>query len=312
MLQTLLEQTLNLTIFAIILRMTVPILLAALGGLISDLAGVVNIGLEGLMLISSFTSIAVSGATENWLFGVLAGTATAVLLSILMGVFSLNLGVDIIITGFVVNIFGSGITVFLMKTLFDTTGNYSPEKLDKIPVIELEFLKDVPVIGKLLAGHSLFVWVSLLAVVFVFYLLYRTPYGGHLRAVGEAPDAAKSLGISVIGIKYSALIWSGVFAGLAGSYFSMGMTSMFVKDMTAGTGFLALAVVMFGNRKPIGVLIGSLLFGLASAISIIVETVPGSPIPSQFVKMIPYVVTVIALIVYSIRNRKKLLSLSSS
>jgi general nucleoside transport system permease protein len=311
MVETLIEQTLNLTIIAIILRMTVPILLAALGGLLTELAGVVNIGLEGQMLIAAFTSIVAADTTGNWIIGVLAGIAATSLISLLMGFFSLNLEVDIIITGFVVNIFGSGITVFLMGMLFGTTGNYSPKNLNKIPVVNIPFLDNVPVLGKLLNNHSLFVWISLFAVVFVFYLLYRTPYGYHLRAVGEEPDAAKSLGISVMKIKYSALLWSGVFTGLAGAYFSMGMTNMFVKDMTAGTGFLALAVVMFGNRNPIGILIGSLLFGLASAIAIIVETIPESPVPSQFIKMIPYLVTVIALIVYAVRNKRKLISINN-
>lgn len=311
MFQSILEQTLNLTIFVIVLRMTVPILLSALGGLITDLAGVVNIGLEGQMLISAFTSIAVAGATGNWMVGVLAGIAAAMFISFLMGVFSLNLGVDIIITGFVVNAFGSSMTIFLMGLLFDTVGNYSPENLSKIPTVHIPFMKDIPYIGTLFSGHSLFVWVSLVAVLFVYYLLYRTAYGSHLRAVGESPAAANSLGISVMRIKYSALLWSGVFTGLAGAYFSIGMTSMFVKDMTAGTGFLALAVVMFGNRKPMGILIGSIIFGFASAIAIIVETIPNSPVPSQFIKMIPYVVTVLALVIYALRKKNKQLSLSN-
>lgn len=311
MFQSILEQTLNLTIFMIVLRMTVPILLSALGGLITDLAGVVNIGLEGQMLISAFTSIAVAGATGNWMMGVLAGIAAAMCISFLMGVFSLNLGVDIIITGFVVNAFGSSMTIFLMGLLFDTVGNYSPENLSKIPTINIPFIQDIPYIGTLFSGHSLFVWVSLVAVLFVYYLLYRTPYGSHLRAVGESPAAANSLGISVMRIKYSALLWSGVFTGLAGAYFSIGMTSMFVKDMTAGTGFLALAVVMFGNRNPIGILIGSVIFGFASAIAIIVETIPNSSVPSQFIKMIPYVVTVVALVIYALRKKNKQLSLSN-
>lgn len=311
MFQSILEQTLNLTIFVIVLRMTVPILLSALGGLITDLAGVVNIGLEGQMLISAFTSIAVAGATGNWMVGVLAGIAAAMFISFLMGVFSLNLGVDIIITGFVVNAFGSSMTIFLMGLLFDTVGNYSPENLSKIPTVHIPFMKDIPYIGTLFSGHSLFVWVSLVAVLFVYYLLYRTAYGSHLRAVGESPAAANSLGISVMRIKYSALLWSGVFTGLAGAYFSIGMTSMFVKDMTAGTGFLALAVVMFGNRKPMGILIGSIIFGFASAIAIIVETIPNSPVPSQFIKMIPYVVTVLALVIYALRKKNKQLSLTN-
>ena len=310
MFQTILEQTLNLTIFVIVLRMTVPILLAALGGLLTDLAGVVNIGLEGQMLISAFTSIVIAGATGNWLLGVLAGIAATVFISFLMGVFSLNLGVDIIITGFVVNALGSSLTIFLMGLLFNTVGNYSPDNLSKIPTIQIPFIDEIPYVGTLLSGHSLFVWVSLFAVLFVFYLLYRTPYGFHLRAVGESPEAANSLGISVLKIKYSALLWSGVFTGLAGAYYSIGMTSMFVKDMTAGTGFLALAVVMFGNRNPIGILIGSLIFGFASAIAIIVETVPNSPIPSQFIKMIPYIVTVIALVIYALRKKNKMTALT--
>ncbi|MGV3488173.1 MAG: ABC transporter permease [Tuberibacillus sp.] len=305
MLQNLLEQTVNLTIIAILLRVTTPILLAALGGLISDLAGIVNIGLEGLMLISAFTSIAVCSATGSWVIGVVAGVAATMLISYLMGVVSLKLDVDIIITGFAVNIFGSGVTVFLMGMIYGVTGNFSPTHLNGIPNIVIPGVKDIPYLGTLLSGHNLMVWIALIAVVFVFYLLYRTPYGSNLRAVGEAPEAAKSLGIRVNRVKYSALLWSGVFAGLAGAYLSMGMTSMFVKDMTAGTGFLALAVVMFGNRNPIGILIGSLIFGLASTITTLVETTSNNHVPSQFLKMIPYIVTIIALVVYALRRRKK-------
>lgn len=309
MLQNLLDQTLNLTIIVILLRVTAPILLAALGGLISELAGVVNIGLEGLMLISAFTAIAVGSATGSWIFGVLAAVAASMLIAFLMGVFSMKMKVDIIITGFAINIFGSGFTIFLMGTIYGMTGNFSPANLQKIPAVTIPGIKDIPLLGTLLSGHNLMVWVALLSVAFVYFLLYRTPYGTHLRAVGEAPTAAESLGISVTKIKYSALVWSGFFAGLAGSYFSMGMTSMFVKDMTAGTGFLALAVVMFGRKKPLGVLFGSLLFGLASTITTLVETTPGASVPSQFVKMIPYVVTVIALIFYAVKNRKRQLAM---
>jgi simple sugar transport system permease protein len=310
MLSNLWGQIIDLTIIAIILRVTVPILLSALGGLISDLAGVVNIGLEGLMLISAFTSIAVGSVTNSWLVGVLAGVAATVLISLAMGFFSLKMKVDIIIAGFAVNIFGSGFTIFMLNTVFGLTGNYNPEHLNKIPVIRIPFIDDIPLLGNLLSGHNLMVWIALLAVLFSFVLIYRTPYGVHLRSVGEAPDAARSLGIHVERIQYSALAWSGLFAGLAGAYFSMGLTSMFVKDMTAGTGFLGLAVVLFGNRNPIGVLLGSLLFGLANAITTLVETAPGAHIPSQFIKMIPYLVTVLALVIFAIRQKRKNLALS--
>jgi ABC-type uncharacterized transport system permease subunit len=310
MLVNLWERIIDLTLIVILLRVMVPILLAALGGLISDLAGVVNIGLEGLMLISAFASIAAGSAADSWIVGVMAGVLSSVMVSYAMGFFALKLKVDIIIAGFAVNIFGSGFTIFMMSTIYGLTGNYNPVNLDKIPDITIPFIHDVPLLGKLLSGHSLMVWVAFFAVIFCCYLIYRTPYGVHLRSVGEAPDAAESLGIRANRMKYSALVWSGVFAGLAGSYLSMGMTSMFVKDMTAGTGFLALAVVLFGNRNPVGVLMGSIVFGLASAVTTLVETTPGSTVPSQFIKMIPYIVTIVALVVFAIRNKRKKLTIA--
>ncbi|CAM3386930.1 ABC transporter permease [Marinicrinis lubricantis] len=298
-------QIADLTIIYVLLRSMTPILLASLGGLISDVTGVTNIGLEGLMLISAFTSISVSSVTDNWALGVVSGVLICMLISYAMGFFHLKMKVDIIITGFAINIFGSGITIFLMSKIFNVTGSYNPTNLSKIPTIHIPVVEDIPYLGKLLSGHSLMVWIALLSVVFCFYMLYRTPYGVHLRAIGEAPESAKSVGIRVRRLQYSAFAWSGVFVGLSGAFLSMGMTSMFVKDMTAGTGFLALAVVLLGNRNPIGILIGSFIFGLAKTFETLLQTIPDSPIPSQFVQIVPYVVTIIALIIFAIRKQRK-------
>ncbi|WP_254450190.1 ABC transporter permease [Cohnella herbarum] len=308
--QTIWNQIIDLSLIAVLFRVMTPILLAALGGLISDIGGAINIGLEGLMLLSAFTSIAVGSSTGNWALGVLAGVGVSMLVSYGMGFFSLKMKVDIIITGFAVNIFGSGFTIFLMSKIFGVTGNYSPSKAAPIPTVNIPFLEDVPVLGKLLSGHSLMVWIAFLSVVFCMVLIYKTPYGVHLRSVGEAPQAAQSLGIPVKRIQYSALAWSGVFAGLAGAFMSNGLTNMFVKDMTGGTGFLALAVVLLGNRNPIGILLGSLIFGLASALATIVQTVPDAPIPSQFIQMIPYVVTIAALVFFAMRQKRKLATIA--
>jgi general nucleoside transport system permease protein len=303
--QTIWSQIMDLTLVAVLLRFMTPILLTALGGLISDIGGVINIGLEGLMLISAFTSIAVGSGTGSWVLGVLAGTAASVLVCYGMGFFAIRLKVDIVIAGFAVNIFGSGITVFLMSKIYGLTGNYNPTGAPKIPLVNIPFVQDVPVLGKLLSGHSLMVWIAFVSVMFCVVLIYRTPYGVHLRAVGEAPHAARSLGIPVERLQYSALAWSGVFSGLAGAFLSNGLTNMFVKDMTAGTGFLALAVVLLGNRNPVGILVGSLIFGLASALTTIVQTIPGSPVPSQFIQMIPYAVTIGALVFFALRNQRR-------
>lgn len=298
-------QITELTIVVVTLRLMTPILLSALGGLISDIAGIINIGLEGLMLVSAFTSIAVAATMGNWVLGVLAGVISSILICYCMGFFSIKMKVDIIITGFAVNIFCSGVTIFLMKKIFGATGNFTPKKPYNIPNIRIPLIEDVPILGKLLSGHNLIVWISILSVAFCVFLIYRTPYGVHLRAVGEAPDAAKSLGISINRIHYSALAWSGLFAGLAGSFLSMGMTSMFVKDMTSGTGFLALAVVLLGNRNPLGILFGSIIFGFANAVATIIQTIPGNVISSQFIQMIPYVITIIAIVVFGIKSKKK-------
>ncbi|MEH7223237.1 ABC transporter permease [Bacillus sp. JJ1566] len=305
---SILEQIVDLSIIAIILRATTPILLASLGGLISDITGVTNIGLEGLLLISAFTSIAVSSVTGVWYVGVLAGVLICVLISLLMGVFHLKMDVNIIITGFAINLVGSAGTIFMMSKLFNVTGSYNPTNLDRIPTVNIPFIKDIPLLGNLLSGHNLMVWIALLSVVFVFIVLYKTPYGVHLRAIGESPQAANSLGISVRRLQYSAFAWSGVFVGLGGAFLSMGMTGMFVKDMTAGTGFLALAVVLLGNRNPIGVLIGSLVFGTAKAFETILQTVPNSPIPSQFVQVMPYIVTILALVIYAVQRKGRVVN----
>lgn len=299
------------TIFIVFLRSMTPILLAALGGLISDVTGVTNIGLEGLMLISAFSSIAVGSLSDSWIIGVVTGVLVSMIISYIMGFFHLKMKVNIIITGFAINIFGAGVTVFLMKNVFDVTGSYNPDNLKTIPDVHIPFIQEIPFIGPLLNGHSLMVWIGLISVVFCYYMLYKTPYGVHLRSIGEAPESAASLGIAVRKLKYSAFVWSGVFVGLAGSFMSMGMTSMFVKDMTAGTGFLALAVVLLGNRNPIGILIGSAIFGLSKTIETLLQTIPNSPIPSQFAQVFPYVVTILALMFFALRSRKTKSNLDS-
>lgn len=298
------EQVFSLTMIALILRATTPILLAALGGLISDITGVTNIGLEGLLLISAFTSISVSSVTGNWVLGVVSGVLACIVISIGMGFVHLKMDVDIIITGFAVNLIGSAATVFLMARFFGVAGSYNPSDLSKIPNVNIPIIRDVPFLGPLLSGHNLMVWVALASVVFCFIMLYRTPYGVHLRAVGETKETVQSVGINATWLQYSAFMWSGFFVGLGGAFISMGMTSMFIKDMTAGLGFLALAVVLLGNRNPIGVFVGSFIFGTAKALETVIQTIPNSPIPSQLVQIIPYVITIIALVAYAMRKKK--------
>lgn len=278
-----------------------PILLAATGGLLGEASGLVNVGLEGLMLVSAFFAVVTSAATGSAWLGLLAGVASALLLSAAFGYFTLNLEADPIISGFALNILASGLTVFLMSTWFGDKGSYSPPGVAPLPQLELPWLAAVPVIGPVLAGHNVLVYIGLASVFVIHWLLYRTPFGLRLRAVGEHQEAAASVGINVKRMRYIAVLMTGLFTGLAGANLSLGYLNMFVRDMTAGRGFIALAAIRFGGMTPIGTLLASLFFGFTEAAA---NRLQAFNLPSHLMLMIPYLFTVIAAIIYAIRRRK--------
>lgn len=295
----------NVTIIISILRYMTPILLSSIGGLMSDISGVLNIGLEGLMLIGAFFAIMSNALTESWIIGILVAVIVCVVVSMTMGYCSMKLKVDILVAGFAVNVLGSGITILLMKKILNVTGNYLPNNLNNIPTINLPIIKNIYLLDQLFNGHSLMVWVSVIAIILCFIILYYTPYGIHIRATGENPEATEANGISVTFMRYTALMWAGAFCGLAGAYLSTGITSMFVRDMTGGMGFLSLAVVFFANKNPKLILVGSIFFGLISTVSTLIQITPDSKIPSQFIEVIPYIGTIMSLLVVAIRKKYK-------
>ena len=303
---------------AAIIRISTPLLLPALGGLIADLGGVVNIALEGQMLVAAFAGVAASAYAPQWvpglpawayaLIGGGAGIGAALVLAWIIAFFHLELGTDLILTGLAANILAAGVTVFLMFALTGDKGSTSQLASLAMPVLPIPFVNRIPVVGTLLngengTGYNLLSYLALLLVPAVSLFLYRTRLGVHLRAAGENPAAAQSAGIDARRVRYLALYLSSILAALGGLYLSMGYLTIFQANMTAGRGFIALAVVNLGNRRPLGVLVAALIFGAATALGAQLGTLD---VPAQYIEMIPPVLTILALVIYQLRRRARL------
>ncbi len=291
-------------LFAVI-RITAPILFAALGAVIAEKAGVTNIGLEGTMMISALFGVLISYWTQSWLLGVIGATVVGILLGLMMGFFALKLKTDIILSGIAVNMLGGGGTIFLLYMFTGMRGNtgalVTPNIL--IPTVNIPLIKDIPVLGQILSGHAILTYIAFLFVLLMWLLLYKTPLGLNIRAVGENPNAASSVGVSVLKIKYIAIAISGALAGLGGAFMSMYYSQGWNSGMVAGRGFIALAAQAMGRGEPVGAMLSSLLFGLAQALRTKVSGLQG--VSSYLVSLIPYVVTVIGLVIYAASTLKK-------
>ncbi len=296
--------------------MTTPILLPSLGALISDRAGVINIGLEGIMLIAAFTGVVFSAYSRDWFaastataigpwLGLAMGVLMGVLTALLLGFFHLKLKADLILSGIAINFLGSAATVAVMFELTGDRGNTQGGLNSmRMPFIQLpEFLNKIPVASfffKVFDNQSVMTWIAFLMVIAVWYFMYRMPTGIHLRAVGENPQAAASVGIRVQRIRYLALALSGVMASLGGIHLSMGYLSFFQNNMASGRGFIALATPALGGNNPIGTGFASLIFGFFDALSVRVGSLN---VPSMLPQMLPYIATVMALVIYALQNR---------
>lgn len=289
---------------ASIIRISTPLILPALGGLISDLSGAPNIALEGMMLAGALAGVLVSSYTKNMWLGVLAGMLAGFLIAMILAYFHLVLKTDPILAGVAINILCSGGTIFILYVLTGDKGNSSTLMSGAVPNVAIPILKDIPFLGTVLSGHNLLTYAAFLFVWLVSILLYKTRFGAHLRAVGENAVAASSVGINVVRTRVIALALSGTLAGLGGINMSMGYLTLFQRDMTAGRGFIALAAVYLGGRTPVGTMLAAVFFGFADALSNMLGSLK---IPSQLVQIIPYVATIVALVVYNIRRQAQII-----
>lgn len=283
-------------------RFVTPILLAALGGLICERVGVFNIALEGLMLTGAFAAVVGSYYAGSAFVGVLAAVVAGVALATILAGFAITLRGDMIVLGIALNLLASGLTVFLLRSLFGVKGAFQDPNLQGLGKIDLPGLEALPILGPLLSGHSWVIYLSWLLVAGMQLLLFHHALGLRMRGVGEHPEAAATLGVSVAGLRYLAVLLSGALCGLAGAQLSLGNVTLFVENMSAGRGWIAVVAVMFGRAHPLGVLAASLLFGLADSVGFRLQ---GLQMPSQFTGMVPYVVTLVSLFIVEAQRRRR-------
>lgn len=287
------------------LRASTPILLACLAGLFSERAGIFDIGLEGKMLAAAFFSAAFAAIYGNVWIGLLAGITASMVLALIHGVASITFRGNQLISGVAINFLAAGLTVLIGDTWFNLGGRTpqldGPARFQSVTLPFADALQGVPVFGPLyadvLSGHTVLVYVGLIAVPVTWYVLFRTRFGLRLRAVGENPGAVDTAGISVVRLRYSAVMIAGLLCGIAGAYLSTGLAAGFVKEMTAGRGFIALAALIFAKWRPWYALSACLLFGLLDALGNRFQTlsIGGFIIPNQFMQALPYILTVVIL-----------------
>ncbi|MFK4068944.1 ABC transporter permease [Streptomyces sp. NPDC029674] len=273
-----------------------PILLAGLGGAICERAGVFNIGLEGMMLIGCFSAVAGSWFTGSAWLGVLFAALSSAAYAMILAVGTITLRGDAVVLGVALNLLAVGLTGFLLRTVFGVQGTFSDPDLAGLGGVDLAFL------GPVLSGHSPLVYVSWAAVAVAAVFLARHPWGLRLRGVGEAPDAAATLGVSPAKYQYAAVLTGGVLCGLAGAQLALGNVTLFSENMTAGRGWIAVVAVMLGRALPLGVLLAGLLFGVAEAVGFRLQ---GNGLPQQATDAAPYVVTLIALFLSTARRKRR-------
>jgi len=289
-------------------RSTTPILLAALGGLLSELGGCINVALEGLMLLAAFFAVIGAWCLGHWMpdaapwacacAGCATGLLAALLGAALLAAFHLELGADLIVVGIAVNLLAEGLTVFLLVSLVGDKGSTASISTPALPSIHVPGLRESPILDTLAngadgRGHHVLIYVAILCAAALPLLLASTRFGLRLRAVGESPAAARNAGIDVKRMRYAALLLSGLLAGLGGVYLSLGYLTLFQAGMSAGRGFTALAVVFLGARKPLGTIAAAVLFGASAVLS---TELGAMGLPIHLVAMVPPFITICTLV----------------
>ena len=277
-------------LFAAMLRYATPLAFASLGGLFSERSGVVNIGLEGMMLTGAFFTVWGADRTGTWMLGLAIGTAAGGLMGLLHAFFSISLRADQIVGGTAINFLALGITTYLFVKLYGSEG--TPSDLSTIPSVHLGFLGH-GFIGEVFGRLDLLVWVAIVLIFVVWIVVFKTPIGLRIRACGEHPRAADTVGINVYAVRYGAVVLSGMLAAAGGAFLSLGFNGSFTPNMTAGRGFIALAALIFGNWRPFGAAAACLLFGFASALGVALQTYSLSI--STLFTALPYVITLVAV-----------------
>jgi len=285
------------------IRLATPILLAALGGALTFHANILNVAMEGFMLISAFFAVVGSYYTGSPWIGLLLAILSGALFSLLFGYLSINLKANHIVVGWAINVASWGTVAVLLQSFFGVRGAFFSEKIINFKNLEIPFIKSIPWVGGVISGYNIFTYTALILVVIFYIYLYYTKYGLRLRVTGEKIEAAQTAGVNVLSYFYFSVLMSGIMCGIAGASLSLSGLSMFTEEMSAGKGWIALAVVFFASGKPPLVLLASLLFGYADSLGIRLEAFN---IPSQIIYMVPYILTLLMLL--SMAKKQKIIT----
>ncbi len=292
----------TLTLVRATIRMSTPILLAALGVIVTELAAITNVGIEGIMLVSAFMAVAASYWSGSWIVGILAAVAAGVLIAALMALIHLRFKANVLVAGIAVNMFSLAFTRFLLVNWFGVAGSFYSPRISPIPRINLSILAAHPVLDTLFNNYNLMDYLGIVLVFVFHFLIYKTVWGLRLRFTGVHPLAVETAGVNVTVKKLQALLISGVLGGLAGAHLSLGYTTQFIENMTNGRGFIGVAAMYFGGISPITTWLASLFFGFTEGVGARLQNLG---FPSQFMLMLPYVATVVAITFSMIRQQRR-------
>ncbi len=284
------------------IRVMTPVLFAALACMVYGKGGIDAIATEGIMLISALAGVLGSYFTHSALGGVIFAILIGIIMSMIFGYITLSLGSAPILAGIAVNTFAGGITIFVIYLLTGSKGSTQSLNNKVVPNIELPLIKDIPIIGEILSGHNALTYLGIIFVVVLAIFIYKTPTGLRIRTVGENEHSAESVGVNVMKYKYIALTVAGTMAGLGGAFMSLGYVSFFSRDMIAGRGFIGMAAESMGRGTPVGVLVSSMLFGMADSLAIRLQLLD---VPPQLIQLLPYLITILAIAIYSYAKMNK-------
>ena len=286
-----------INLFATMIRLATPLLIAAMGELVAERSGVINLGIEGMMLMGALVGYIVGLVTHSLWLGILAASLAGAIMALILAFMSITLKVDQTVTGLALNLLSSGLTLFVFRTFFDQ-GNVN----ELFPLMPIPYLSKIPFLGDIFFNQKLLTYFAFLCIPVIAFLLNRTKIGLAIRSAGENPRAVDTRGLNVDGLRYLAVIFGGLMAGIAGSFFTNGISSRFITDITGGRGWLAIIIVIAGNWQPGRMLVATLIFAFLDAFQFTSQGI-GSEIPFQLLLAMPYVIALIALMSSRVRSR---------
>lgn len=303
------SKVLDYTLIYATIRSATPILFAALCATITQQAGILNIGTEGIMLTSAFVAVLSSFMTGSWLLGILFAIFSGIVMAMIMAIANIKYSAHMSAIGIAINMFALAITKFGLKQFLGTSGTFTNPDIEAIPRIHIMIFDNSPILNDIFNNWCVTEVLGIIMVVGMWFILFRTTWGLRVRCVGRHPMAAETAGINVCKLKYQVMVISGVMGGLAGAHLSLGYSQMFAENITNGRGFMGVAAMNFGGMNPIVVWVGTLIFGFIDSIG---ARLQAYGLPSQFILMLPYIFTILVLVLVMWRKTVKKQKLESS